>query len=153
MLVKRLDITSQDLLSLLKDNCASLEELYLTEVYLKVNGSLDPNSLSLWIGLPGTERVEGSIWVAEAMRDMSNLNLNILRVSGLGYDGFDPDANLARGNYDLTDPTGFDKSFDMRFVEAASRKKDIKVPNSSRTASPDLETSILHRTRGLQGPV
>jgi hypothetical protein len=106
----------------------------LTEVYLKINGTLEPDSSSLWIGLPSTTRVEGSIWVAEAIHNMKSLSLQILRVSNLGYDGFDPDNKLTRGNYDLADPSGLNKSFDMRFVEAASGRGYSEADHAETTA-------------------
>lgn len=131
-LVKRLDITPLDLISLLEDNSASLEELYLTEVYLKVNNPNDPAASSLWIGNVDEPRAEGAIWVAEKLRQMPALKLKILRVTGLGYDRFEKSTT----NYDLIDPSGCNKSFDLRFVEAATEKE----PQSTNVI-PDMDES------------
>jgi len=69
---------------------------------------------------------------------MEGLDLEILRVTGLGYDDFDPDMNSAYPNYDLVDPSGYNISFDQRFVEAVLNKKDTALPASS--PSPEVPT-------------
>ena len=58
---------------------------------------------------------------------MEGLKLRILRATSLGYDDFDPDSDLARSNYDLTDPMGMDISFDQRFVEMATGNTDSTI--------------------------
>ena len=137
--LKRLDIDPRSLLALIEENSASLKEVYLNEIYIKVIGSSELSNTSLWIGNPDTQRPQESCWVAEALRDMEGLDLEILRVTGLGYDDFDPDMHSAYPNYDLVDPSGYNISFDQRFVEAVSSKKDAALPVNS----PSLETPAL----------
>jgi len=136
--LKRLDIDPRSLLALIKENSASLKEVYLNEVYIKVIGSTELSDTSLWIGHPDMGRPDECCWVAEALRNMEGLDLEILRVTGLGYDDFDPDMNSAYPNYDLVDPSGYNISFDQRFVEAVLNKKDTALPASS--PSPEVPT-------------
>ncbi|QSZ28906.1 hypothetical protein DSL72_003412 [Monilinia vaccinii-corymbosi] len=118
--LKRVDMDPSMLLFLIKENCHSLTELYLTEVYLKVFGSADREDTSLWIGHPNvnTPTTGKCTWVAPALREIEGLNLKILRVSSLGYDDYNPDPDSGNPNYDLDDPTGHNMPFDQRFVEA-----------------------------------
>ncbi|ESZ91185.1 hypothetical protein SBOR_8436 [Sclerotinia borealis F-4128] len=127
MELKRLDIDSLMLLCLIKENSHSLTELYLNEVYLKVCGSSDEENTSLWIGYPNANipEPEKSTWIAPAIREIKGLNLKILRVSNLGYDDYNPDPGSANPNYDLDDPTGHNRSFDERFVEAVMGTKAL----------------------------
>lgn len=119
--LKRLDIAPNQLVRLIEDCSMTLKELYLIEVYIKVNGAADEDNIALWIGLQGSPRPPGACWVAQELRNMETLNLDILRVSGLGYDDFEPDEESHNPNYDLVDPNNFhDKGFDRRFVEAVT---------------------------------
>lgn len=122
--LKRVDMDPSMLLLLIRENCHSLTELYLSEVYLKVFGDTDKENTSLWIGYPDikTPDPQKCTWVAPAIRDMEGLNLRILRVSSLGYDDYMPDPDSEHPNYDLEDPTGDEKPFDRRFVEAVIGK-------------------------------
>ncbi|KAG9235129.1 hypothetical protein BJ875DRAFT_282160 [Amylocarpus encephaloides] len=116
--LKRIDIDPHELICLIRDCSSQLKELYLVEVYIKVNGGSDGANVSLWIGHPNVEQPQLACWVAHSLRQMITLNLDILRVTGLGYDDFEPDHASIHPDYDLKDPTGQDKSFDQRFVEA-----------------------------------
>lgn len=117
--LKRVDIDPLALGSLIESVQCSLKELYLNEVYLKVFGASDRERTSLWIGHgPTFQKPDHCIWLADYLRNMDGLNLEVLRATGLGYDDFDPDKTSAFPNYDLSDPKKLDRSFDQRFVEA-----------------------------------
>lgn len=118
LIVKRVDMEPEHLLDLVEQNSTSLKELYLNEVYLKVNSTSQGPLTPLWIGLPGIVSDPDLCLVAESLQKMEGLNLTILRVSSLGYDDFSPDVQSLHPNYDLIDPSGLDISFDKRFVEA-----------------------------------
>ncbi|KAL3427848.1 hypothetical protein PVAG01_01357 [Phlyctema vagabunda] len=117
--LKRVDIEPWALNGLVESVCSSLKELYLNEVYLKVFGSSELERTPLWIGHgPVVRKPDGSLWLAESLRNMEGLQLEVLRATGLGYDDFDPDKTSAYPNYDLSDPKALGRSFDQRFVEA-----------------------------------
>ncbi|KAF7912668.1 uncharacterized protein EAF01_001689 [Botrytis porri] len=121
--LKRMDLDPLTLLLLIKETSHSLTELYLNDIGLKVNGSTDRENTSLWIGYQNIEKPDECTWVGLAIRDIECLNLKILRVSKLGYDDYSPDLDSEHPNYDLDDPTGHNKSFDQRFVEAVMGTK------------------------------
>jgi hypothetical protein len=136
------DINPRSLLSLIEDNSTSLKEVYLNEVYLKVIGASEEEDRSLWIGFPGqSQPAQGGVWIAQSLRDMENLSLNILRATGLGYDIFELAQNLAHPSYDLTDPSGIGRSFDQRFVEAVFASDDTAMDDASPPATP-LESDV-----------
>lgn len=87
--------------------------------------------MPLWIGFPGHSEPSESIWVAQRLRDMETLDLDILRATGLGYDIFEPHHDASRTSYDLTDPTGLGRSFDQRFVEAVFANYDSTMCNAT----------------------
>jgi hypothetical protein len=130
--LKRVDINPDCLLKLIEDNAGTLKELYLNEVYIKVFGSADLENTSLWIGYPDIKRPNDCLWVADELRKLQKgpLKLDILRVTGLGYDDFEPDPNSTHSNYDLNDPTGLDRSFDQRFVEAVFGNDDVMMEDA-----------------------
>lgn len=136
--LKRVDIEPTQLIRLVKDCSRTLKELYLVEVYIKVNGAADQGKIPLWIGLQDSPRPLETCWVAQDLRNMEDLQLDVLRVTGLGYDDFEPDETSSHPNYDLNDPSDLNRSFDLRFVEAVMQPDDIvgAVP-SSRAASPE----------------
>ncbi|KHJ34869.1 hypothetical protein EV44_g5007 [Erysiphe necator] len=95
-------------------NC--LRELYLFEVYLRVH-RLPNNEISgLWVGKVGVNKPEGSVWVAEELRNMEGLNLKILRATGLEYDRFDVNPQPTDPEFDFLDP--LNRPYDQRFVDA-----------------------------------
>lgn len=133
--LKRVDMDPHALLSLLSQVSQSLRELYLCEVYLKVRpvpGSHSGNT-SLWIGYPGIPRPTACCWLAEDLRKVDTFDLNILRVTGIGYDDFE--ASREPQEYDLKDPSGRNRSFDERFVQAVMKGPD-----------PIIEETIQHLT-------
>lgn len=138
--LKRVDIDPAQLVQLIKDCSETLKELYLVEVYIKVNGTADEDSVALWIGLQDSPTPLDACWVAQDLRNMKSLKLDVLRVTGLGYDDFEPDENSLHPSYDLKDPSGSDKSFDQRFVEAVMRADidiNTKTTPLSKTVSPE----------------
>jgi len=140
--LKRVDIEAFLLERLIEENCNSLEELYFNEVYLKVFGSSDLEKTALWIGHPDIPQPDKCCWLAKSIRNMAGLNLKVLRATGIGYDDFDPDKNSPYPNYDLTDPTGEQRSFDQRFVEAAMGIDDSFSNNTLLLQPDDNSTPI-----------
>lgn len=117
--LKRIDIDPISLQRLIEQNSSSLKELYLNDVYLKVFESPDQGTTALWIGHgSAVPKPQGCYWLAENLRNMESLNLDVLRVSGLGYNDFDPTRGDEKEEYDLVDPLGLNRSFEQRFVEA-----------------------------------
>lgn len=115
--LKRIDIDPEVLLHLIRDNSASLKELYLNETHLKVLGGRDGLQTSLWIGHhPSVQKGPHAVWIAEELGNMESLQLDVLRVSNLGYDNYDEDRTHGENLFDLRDPLSLDRSFDERFV-------------------------------------
>jgi hypothetical protein len=137
--LKRVDMNPEQLVNMVTDNALTLKEVYLNEVYIKVFGAADLENTSLWIGYPDITKPDDSMWVADELRQAQKmgLSLDILRVTGLGYDDFEQDPNSTDSNYDLNDPTGLQRSFDQRFVEAVFGNDDIMVDDAK------LETGHL----------
>ena len=130
--LKRVDINPEQLVKMITDNAQSMKEVYLNEVYMKVFGAADLENTSLWIGYPDIKRPDDCLWVADELRASQKvgLSLEILRVTGLGYDDYEPDRNSTHPNYDLNDPTGLQRSFDQRFVEAVFGNNDITIEDA-----------------------
>ena len=126
--LKRVDIDARSLINLLTEIAQTLKELYLNEVYLKVRRD-HPTGVSgpgdLWIGY-GTSPKGESCWVAEDLRNIKGLDLDILRATGLGYDEFNPELSSFYPNYDLHDPCRDNRSFDQRFVEKVMAPEPIE---------------------------
>jgi hypothetical protein len=117
--LRRIDIDPIALEKLIEQNSTSLKELYLNDVYLKVFESPERQTTALWIGHGGTgPKPLGSYWLADNLRNMESLNLDVLRVAGLGYNDFDPSTDMQPKDYDFKDPSGLDRPFEQRFVEA-----------------------------------
>lgn len=116
--LKRVDIEPLKFLGLIKQIRTSIKEVYLVEIYLKVRRLPDDSISGLWIGQYDTTKSEGSIWLAQELRNMEGLRLNILRATGLGYDEFAPVPVSVYLDLDLPDPLELDRSFDQRFVDA-----------------------------------
>ena len=144
--LKRVDIKPECFLRLIAENCHSLKELYLNEVYLKVVGihSLTSKPIALWIGHAKSPKAP---WIAHRLSTMEGLNLEILRATGLGYDHrvWAHDSEIP--NYDLDDPTTRKRSFDERFVTAAIGQDELyswmcnealKTPYPLDTISPSM---------------
>jgi hypothetical protein len=144
--LKRVDIDPSSLVSLVAESSRTLKELYLNEVYLKVRGDNMTGGTSLWIGHSDLRKSEESVWVAQDLRNIEGLKLDVLRATGLGYDEFDPESNALHPSYDLVDPSGHNRSFDQRFVEEVLGSNDVTMadaPNStSRPVSRNTPTDL-----------
>jgi hypothetical protein len=146
--LKRVDINPRNFISLIVDHSRGLREVYLNEVYLKVCSSVEMANTPLWIGYADFKRPKECIWVAEALREahkLGLLKLDILRVTSIGYDDFDPIVDPVHSNYDLSDPTGKNRSYDQRFVEAVLGFADVLTPKEStaQTALSGPQTEAL----------
>ncbi|CAL3963519.1 hypothetical protein PZA11_001113 [Diplocarpon coronariae] len=127
--LKRVDISAHAFMHLINQIAPSLKELYLNQVYLKVRAPHPvPRGPDLWIGGVG-RRAEEGYWVAEDIRASEDLNLDILRATGLGYDDFRPQPDPDYPSYDLEDRTGHNRSFDQRFVDAVMIGPDHPPPD------------------------
>ena len=123
--LKRVDIDPRSLLNLVAESARSLKELYLNEVYLKVGDHNASGCTSLWLGHGDFRKTDDVVWVAQDLRKIEGLELDVLRATGLGYDEFDPETNPMHPNYDLVDYSGRNRPFDQRFVEAVLYFEDV----------------------------
>ncbi|KAI9738041.1 MAG: hypothetical protein M1818_005469 [Claussenomyces sp. TS43310] len=140
--LKRVDIEPTALVNLIEQNSASLKELYLNEVYLKVMAVVNEDKECLWIGHGSiTEKPKQSLWMAHRLREMDLLHLDILRASGLGYDIYDPDRVDVDNEYDLLDPSAPDRPFDQRFVATYLGVPQLVPKVEALTGSPDSPTA------------
>jgi hypothetical protein len=137
--LKRIDIAPEELVKLIEDCSMTLRELFLVEVYLKVNGEAQTGDISLWVGHPEEEKSSTSVWVADSLRDMESLNLSVLRATGLGYDDFERDRDSWHPDYDIPDPNNQNKNLDQRFVEAVMH--------------PNIKETVAAPCRGVEEPV
>ncbi|KAE9376626.1 hypothetical protein N431DRAFT_501442 [Stipitochalara longipes BDJ] len=131
--LKRVDIDPHSLINLVAECARSLKELYLNEVYLKVGDSNTSGASSLWLGHADLRKADDVIWVAQDLRKIKDLKLDVLRATGLGYDEFDPEANPMHPDYDLMDYSGRNEPFDQRFVEAVLASNDAIMKDNSRS--------------------
>lgn len=122
--LKRVDMDPHALFNLISQLSGTLKELYLNEVYLKVRRTEVLGNTSLWIGYPGIPKPENCCWLAEDLHNLETLHLNVLRVTGIGYDDFEPQLRESRSEYDLKDHSGQNRSFDERFVQAVMKGPD-----------------------------
>jgi hypothetical protein len=136
--LRRVDIAPHSLLNIIKLASQSLKELFLNEVYLKINRWENDIKCNLWIGLPSIQKPADSCWLAEEIRDMEGLKLDIIKATGLGYDEFEPLVASDLPDYDLNDPTLRGRSFDCRFVETAlGIADDTTITNATTTIEFD----------------
>ncbi|KUJ07558.1 uncharacterized protein LY89DRAFT_660315 [Mollisia scopiformis] len=148
--LKRVDMDPHAFFDLLSQISKTLKELYLFEVYLKVRSRQTGNT-SLWIGYPGIPKPSDCCWLAEELYRLDTLNLDILRVSGIGYDDFEPPLDNGPPEYDLKDPSDRDRSFDERFVQAVMKASSCSAssatgPHATLT-SKDREAKRKERQR------
>lgn len=140
--LKRVDVEPTPLLQMIEHSAASLKELFLNEVYLKVNGR--PNEESpLWIGHgPEIAKPHGAIWISEELRSMASrgLKLDTLRATALGYEENPSRTHIIHSSfeYDLQDPSGRNRSFDERFVERALGLQ----PSATVAARPEIDYDV-----------
>ncbi|KAK0104954.1 hypothetical protein ONS95_005215 [Cadophora gregata] len=135
--LKRIDIDPHIFVDLITQVAPSLKELYLNQVYLKIRApQQDSRGLDLWVGGVGRKKEE-TCWVAEDLRAIPELKLDILRATGIGYDDFLPVPDEDYPTYDLVDPTGHSRSFDQRFVSAVLSGPD---PSPENQVQPQAQT-------------
>jgi hypothetical protein len=124
--LQRVQVTAPDLVRMFQDMARSLKEVYLCDVYVKIHGANDIQvDRTRWVGDGGaTKSPDDAYWIAERLAQISELNLSILRASGLGYDEFEfggTDFEVL----DIEDPDDLGRSLDERFVEVVMNKKQI----------------------------
>jgi hypothetical protein len=118
--LKKLDIAAADLLTLIDQHAATLKELYINDVYLRLE-----EHPARWIGHDGSERQSGGdppmrcAWIADELAAMP-LQLDVLRVGKLGYSAHGSDSIPQFDLADTMDPTDSGKEFEERFVEAVT---------------------------------
>jgi hypothetical protein len=134
--VKRVDIFPHDLLDLIEEHSQTLKEIYLIGVYLKIMDTGEEEKI-LWIGAPDQTLPGQVLSVAQGLRNMDALQLDILRATGLGYDILHAGGNLPLVDYDLKDPSSLDRSFDERFVEAVFAPADTPMSDSISSPTPN----------------
>lgn len=126
--LKRVEILPKILFSIAETFGSTLEELYLNEVYLKLEQGLQFNSDArqiLWVGMPNQRPDSDCYWIATALR-LSTPRLRICRASFLAYDVYVWDEVPGICDYDLIDPSGLGRSISQRFVEVVM---GIRQPN------------------------
>lgn len=137
--LKRVDIDPHEFVLMILDCATTLKELYVIEVYIKVCGESDLDNISLWIGHPNMDKPPSACWVAQSIRNMKHLKLDILRASGIGYDDFQPNQASTHPDYDLKPAKTYGKSFDQRFVEAVLHP-ELAIPEEPEKLVPLEET-------------
>ena len=143
--LKRLDIFPLQLVALIKDCSLTLKELYLIEMYLKVNGVVEGESISMWVGYPDFPKPNSACWVAQSFREMEGLNLSTLRATGLGYDDFERNLEMLPPDYDICDYSFAKKSLDQRFVEA------VMHPDIEAVMRPLVQDEVREASPGMTG--
>lgn len=156
--LKRIEILPDVFLKIVEDLGDSLQELYLNEVYLKTEQSLDWNEDSkrvLWIGVVNQRPADGCFWIAMSLRCAAR-RLRVCRASFLTYDHYLRDDVPGNPEFDLVDPCGLGRSMSQRFVEvvtgicqpdAPSGEAIEYLPRDSR--NDDLVARLRPRPRDL----
>ncbi|PFH57245.1 hypothetical protein XA68_15316 [Ophiocordyceps unilateralis] len=128
--LKRMEILPDVFVKLADDLGDSLQELYLNEIYLKVEQSRNGNQDSkkvLWIGVPNQRPADGSVWIAMALRRAAP-RLRVCRASYLAYDYYMRDDANSHPDLDLVDPCSLGRNLSQRFVEVVN---GICQPNTA----------------------
>lgn len=117
--LKRIELCPEVFVRTAENFGPTLQELYLNEVYLKVEQSRDWNEDSkkiLWVGLPNQRPGEDCHWIAMALR-CATPHMRICRASFLAYDHYMLEDMPSQPEFDLADPCGLGRSISQRFVE------------------------------------
>ncbi|RSL59784.1 hypothetical protein CEP54_007106 [Fusarium duplospermum] len=117
--LKRVEVCPEVFIRTAENFGPTLQELYLNEVYLKVEQSRDWNEDSkkvLWVGMPNQRPGEDCHWIAMALR-CATPQLRVCRASFLAYDHYLREDMPANPEFDLIDPCGLGRSISQRFVE------------------------------------
>lgn len=127
--LKRLEVCPQFLSRMAESFGPTLQELYLNQVYLKVEQSNDWNQDSqkvLWVGMPNQRPTEDCQWIAMTLR-CAMRQLRICRASFLAYDLYLREDMSDQPELDFIDPCGLGRSVSQRFVEVVM---GIHQPNT-----------------------
>jgi hypothetical protein len=141
--LKRIDIEPDIFIQMIQENCQSLKELVLIEVFLKVftSAAAVSDPITFWVDLPdGPDDEPQRKSVAKSLLDMSGLKLKYLKAVDLGYDDYSP---RSPPMYDLADKSGQGKSFEERFVEIVMGIAPPPPPPTSASAPAHLFSSRL----------
>ncbi|RYC93391.1 hypothetical protein BFJ63_vAg3700 [Fusarium oxysporum f. sp. narcissi] len=117
--LKRIELCPEVFVRTAENFGTTLRELYLNEVYLKVEQSRDWNEDSkkiLWVGMPNQRPGDDCHWIAMALR-CATPHLRICRASFLAYDHYMLEDMPTQPEFDLIDPCGLGRSISQRFVE------------------------------------
>jgi hypothetical protein len=151
--VKQVNVDPHDLLRLIEHSSTSLKELYLSQVSLKIRASPEGGHTPLWIGYPDQTIPDGSVWIAQSLRNMETLHLDVIRATNLGYDVLELNGQWPARNYDLTDPSGHSRSFDQRFVEAAFVNDAMAINDTMPPIAPATSDAEEHRLPPVDGSI
>lgn len=150
--LKRVEIAPDLLLRCAQNFGSSLAELYLNEVYLKVEQSREWNEDStkvLWVGLPNVRPPEGSRWMAMELRSAMP-NLRICRAAFLAYDSYLREDITTHPEFDLMDPCDLGRSISHRFVEVVMGIKQPTMPNGDVIEYLPQDFTHNHLVRNLK---
>lgn len=157
--LKRVEVLPQVLLKVAENFGATLEELYLNEVYLKAEQSRfwnDDSKKVLWIGLPNERPLDDCQWIAMELR-CNMPKLRICRAAFLGYDHYINDDSSRHPEFDLVDPCGLGRSVSQRFVEVVTGIRQPDMPSGQTVEYYPKESTSHHllnvleaRTRALR---
>ncbi|KAF4978022.1 hypothetical protein FZEAL_5529 [Fusarium zealandicum] len=117
--LKRIEVCPEVFIRTAENFGPTLQELYLNEIYLKVEQSEGWNQDSkkmLWVGMPNQRPADDCRWMAMALR-CATPHLRICRASFLAYDLYLRDEMPGQTEFDLIDPCGLSRSISQRFVE------------------------------------
>jgi hypothetical protein len=134
--LKRVEIRANLLLRCAQNFGSSLAEIYLNEVYLKVEQSRSWNEDSrkvLWVGVPNTRPSDEDRWIAMELR-CALPNLRVCRAAFLAYDQYLRDDVTCTPEFDLMDPCGLGRSISQRFVQVVMGVKQPKAPSGETIA-------------------
>ncbi|KAJ6445728.1 hypothetical protein O9K51_00491 [Purpureocillium lavendulum] len=133
--LKRFEVLPEILVKIMEDLGETLEELYLSEVYLKAEQGRDWNTDSkkiLWVGVPNQRPADDCHWVAMAVR-CACPRLRLCRASFLAYDHYLREDCATAPRFDLIDPCGLGRSLSQRFVEVVL---GVPQPNDPSSREP-----------------
>lgn len=158
--LKRVEIAPDFLLRCAQNFGSSLAELYLSEVFLKVEQSQSWNEDStkvLWVGLPNVRPPEEGSWIAMELR-CAMPNLRVCRAAFLAYDQYVRDSNLCNPEFDLIDPCDMGRCISHRFVEVVMGIKQRNTPGGEPveylprdSARDDLVRTLTPHREGAEG--
>ncbi|KAI6785973.1 uncharacterized protein J7T54_006312 [Emericellopsis cladophorae] len=124
--LRSMNVSPEVMLQLGVEMGDTLQELYLHDVWLMVDGLRAHgeddawlNDLALWVGHPGRRPPEHASWVAMELRSRMTA-LRICRASSLGYETYVDSDRDRLADFDLRDPCGLGRTLAQRFVEVVT---------------------------------